>query len=92
MIRCGESILIERRGCVGSFNRLVLQVVPVKDVVLEDEEDVESDGEEAEAELGKVPENGEPIVVVEGQEEHLEEAEAAAGKVEEDISDGPAGS
>ena len=47
------------------------EVAPVEDVVLQHEEDVEKDGEEAEAELGGVAEDAAPVVVVVGNQHHL---------------------
>lgn len=67
-------------------------VAPVQPVVLRDEQDVEQDGEEAETELGRVPEDGSPVVVVVADEEHLEDGERPAGEVEEDVTDTPANS
>ena len=54
------------------------------------EEDVEEDGEEAEAELGGVAKDGAPVVVVVGDDEHLGDAEETAGEVEHDVADAPA--
>lgn len=65
------------------------QVPPVEDVMLEHEEDVEQDGEQSEAELGGVAEEGAPVVVVVGDEDHLEDAEGASGEVEEDVANAP---
>ena len=42
----------------------VRHVAPVQQVVLHDEQNVEEDGEGTEAELGRVPEDGAPVVVV----------------------------
>ena len=54
------------------------------------EEDVEENGEEAEAELGGVAKDGAPVVVVVGDDEHLADAEEPAGEVEHDVADAPA--
>ena len=46
-------------------------VAPVKDVVLQHEEDIEHDGEESKPELGGVAEQRVPVVIVVGDQEHL---------------------
>ena len=65
-------------------------VAAVEDVVLQHEEDVEHDGEETEAELGRVPKDGGPVIVVVADQDHLDDAERAASEVKKDVSNAPA--
>lgn len=58
--------------------------------MLDHEEDVENHREESQAELGRVPENGAPVVVVVGEDKHLRYGENAAREVQEDVADAPA--
>lgn len=55
---------------------------PVQAEVLDEEDNVEDDGEDAKSKLGWVSKDQGPLVVVVGLEEHLEEAEAASGEVQ----------
>ena len=50
------------------------KISSVEDVMLEHEENVEEDGEEAEAELGRVAKDARPVVVVVSDQDHLQEA------------------
>jgi hypothetical protein len=58
--------------------------------VLEHEEDVEDEAEEAKPELGGVAEEGDPVVVVVRVERHLQHRQRPAHEVQEDVADGPA--
>ena len=48
------------------------KISSVEDVVLEHEEDVKEDGEEAETELGRVAKDARPVVVVVSDQDHLQ--------------------
>jgi hypothetical protein len=50
---------------------LVASPAGVPDVVLEHEEQVEADREDAKAQLGQVPRNGGPVARVHGNDQHL---------------------
>jgi hypothetical protein len=58
--------------------------------VLHHEQDVKQDGDEAQAELGKVPKDGIPVIVVVADEKHLDHREDAAREVQKDVPDAPA--
>ena len=62
------------------------EVAPVEDVVLQHEEDVKEDGEEAEAELGGVAEDAAPVVVVVGNQHHLRQDMMENNTIVENIS------
>ena len=82
------------------------KISSVEDVVLEHEEDVKEDGEEAETELGRVAKDARPVVVVVSDQDHLQggievfehkhhdhdlnDGETSASEVEEYISNAPA--
>ncbi len=66
------------------------RVAAVEPVVLHHEQDVKQDGDEAQAELGKVPKDGIPVIVVVADEKHLDHGEDAAREVQEDVPDAPA--
>ena len=74
----------------GAVQLLVGHVAPVQPVVLHHEQHVKQNGKQAQAELGRVPEDGSPVVVVVADEKHLEDGEGAAREVEEDVTDAPA--
>lgn len=57
--------------------------------MLHHEEDVKQHREQAQAELGRITEDGRPIIVVVRIQNHLQHAQTAAGKVEENIADTP---
>jgi len=63
----------------------------VENVMLEHEENVEEDGEEAEAEFCRVTEDRTPIIVVVRDDEHLSHTESSSGEVKQDVPDAPAG-
>ena len=69
---------------------LVREVSSVEHIVLEHEENVKYDREEAQTELGGVSEQTAPVVIVVGDEKHLEHAEAAACEVQQDVANTPA--
>ncbi len=66
------------------------RVATVQPVVLHHEHQVEEHGDEAQPELGEVPEDGVPVVVVVADEEHLDHGEYAAREVQDDVADAPA--
>ena len=68
------------------------EVASVEHIVLEHEENVKDDREEAQTKLGGVSEQAAPVVIVVGDEEHLEHAEAAASEVKQDVANTPANS
>jgi len=70
-------------------NFIVGHTLAVENVVLKDEEDVEQNGEKAEAEFRRVAKNAVPVVVVVSLEEHLQNGEGAAGKVQENVANAP---
>ena len=49
------------------------KISSVEDIVLEHEEDIEEDGEEAETELGRVAKDARPVVVVVSDQDHLQQ-------------------
>jgi len=51
-----------RTACDLNLQYLIVLFVPVQDVVLNDEEDVEDDGKQAEAELGRIAEDRSPVI------------------------------
>jgi len=57
--------------------------------VLENEENVKQDGEQAKTKLGRISEDGTPVIVVVRNQEHLQYAERSSCKVENDISNAP---
>lgn len=57
--------------------------------MLQDEEYVKENGEEAETELRKVAENAFPIVVVVRLQEHLQNGKRATGKIKQYVSNAP---
>ncbi len=69
---------------------LVGRVAAVQPVVLHHEHQIEEHGDEAQPELGEVPEDGVPVVVVVADEEHLDHGEDAAREVQDDVADAPA--
>lgn len=73
---------------------LVQLVIPwflsVQAEVLDEEDNIEDDGEDAEAKFGWVSEDQCPLVVVVGLQEHLEEAEAAPSEVQKHVANAPA--
>lgn len=54
--------------------------------MLDQEQDIEEDGEETETELGWIPEDGTPVVVVVPNEKHLKDGERTSGKIQEYIA------
>lgn len=64
--------------------------IPVEHIVLQNEEHIEDETEGPEAELGEVPEERGPVVVVVRVEHHLQDGEETADEVQEDVSDRPA--
>lgn len=58
--------------------------------MLDHEEDVEDHREETKAKLCGVAEDGTPVLVVVGEDEHLCYGECAACEVQEDVADAPA--
>ena len=68
------------------------QIPSVEHIMLEHEEDVEYYGEKPQPELGGVPKEAAPVVIVVGDEEHLEHAEAPAREVQQDVAYTPANS
>ena len=62
-------------------------VPPVEHVVLEHEEDVEKDGEEAKTELGGVAKDAAPVVIVVGDQHHLENKKAVKTESLEAVTD-----
>ena len=87
---------------------LMWKISSVEDVVLQHEEDVKEDGEEAETKLGRIPKDARPVVVVVSDQDHLQggivvfdhqhhdhdlnDGETSASEVEEYISNAPADS
>ena len=69
---------------------LVGRIAAVQPVVLHHEGHVKQDRDEAQAELGEIPENGVPVVVVVADEKHLDHGEDAAGEVQQDVANAPA--
>ena len=66
------------------------KVASVEHIVLEHEENVKYDREEAQTELGGVSEQTAPVIIVVGDEKHLKHAEAAACEVQQDVANTPA--
>ena len=67
---------ISENSAISSLNPLVaVGGVLVPDVVLQHEEQVEADGEDAEAQLGQVPSDGGPVAGVERDHDHLGNAQ-----------------
>lgn len=73
---------------------LVQLVIPwflsVQAKVLDEEDNIEDDGEDAEAKLGWVSEDQCPLVIVVGLQKHLEETEAAPSEVQKHVANAPA--
>jgi len=68
---------------------VVRLVVPVEDVMLEDEENVEENGEEAESEFRHVAEDAFPVVVIVRLQKHLQDGKGAPSEVKKNIPDAP---
>lgn len=58
--------------------------------MLDHEEDVKDYREESQSEFCGVAEDGTPVLVVVGKDEHLRYGEGAACEVQEDVADAPA--
>ena len=66
--------LIAREDQDGSpCKSLMWEISSVEDVVLEHEEDVKEDGEEAETKFGRVAKDARPVIVVVSDQDHLQE-------------------
>lgn len=73
---------------------LVQLVIPwflsVQVEVLDEEDNIKEDGEDAQSELGWVSEDQCPLVIIVRLEEHLEEAKAAPCEIQEHTANAPA--
>ena len=74
---------------VTALQGVVRDVPSVQAVVLHHEEDVKGDREESQSELGRVSEQGSPVIIVVRDHEHLEHAESAACEVQQDVPNAP---
>lgn len=74
---------------VGHFLERIV-AAGIEDVVLQHEEHVEHDADEAKAELGEVPEQRRPVIIIIGDDEHLQHAQGSTSEVEEYVPDAPA--
>lgn len=57
--------------------------------MLDEEDNVKEDGEDAKSELGWISEDQYPLVIIVRLEEHLEEAKAAPCKIQEHTTNAP---
>lgn len=58
--------------------------------MLDEEDNIKEDGEDAKSELGWISEDQCPLVIIVRLEEHLEEAKAAPCKIQEHTTNAPA--
>lgn len=57
--------------------------------MLDEENNIKEDGEDAESKLGRVSKDQCPLIVIVRLKEHLEEAEAAPGEVQKHVANAP---
>ena len=58
--------------------------------MLNNKQNIKQDWEETKSELGRVPKDGIPVIVIIADENHLEDGESSTGEIQQDVTNTPA--